>query len=256
MAVPPYGTAALAGQVVIVTGAGSGIGRATAHAFADAGAHVLGVGRRKDALEETAAGRPRITPHPADLRTADAPQEVTDAAVRRWGRLDVLVNNAGATRLMPLAETTAAGIVALFELNVTAPSLLARAALPQLRRRRGAIVNVSSTYGHRPLPGAAHYAASKAALEQLTRTWAVELAADGIRVNAVAPGPTESQALSAAGLPAAVVEQIKREEAGRVPLGRRGEPQEIAAWILRLADPAATWLTGQVLTVDGGLELV
>ncbi|WP_238009852.1 SDR family oxidoreductase [Dactylosporangium sp. AC04546] len=253
MAVPPLSD--LTGQVVIVTGAGSGIGRAAAHAFADSGAHVLGVGRRKDALEETAADRPRITPHPADLLTADTPQEVIDAAIERWGHLDVLVNNAGATRLMPLAETTAAGIAALFDLNVTAPSLLACAALPHLRQRRGAIVNVSSTYGHRPLPGAAHYAASKAALEQLTRTWALELAVDGIRVNAVAPGPTESQALAAAGLPAGLVEQVKREEARRVPLGRRGEPQEIAAWIVRLADPAATWLTGQVLTVDGGLEL-
>ncbi|MFW6693212.1 SDR family NAD(P)-dependent oxidoreductase [Streptomyces sp. MAR4 CNX-425] len=253
MSLPP--PADHTGQVVVVTGAGSGIGRATAHAFADAGAHVLGVGRRTDALAETALGRPRITPHPADLLTADVPDEVIDAAVERWGRLDVLVNNAGATRVMPLAETTAAGIADLFGLNVTAPSLLARSALPHLRRRRGAILNVSSTYGHRPLPGAAHYAASKAALEQLTRTWALELAADGVRVNAVAPGPTESQALAAAGLPPDAVERIKRDEAGRIPLGRRGEPHEVAAWILRLADPAATWLTGQVLTVDGGLEL-
>ncbi|MEY9211517.1 SDR family oxidoreductase [Thermobifida halotolerans] len=246
----------LTGRVAVVTGAGSGIGRATAVALADAGAHVLGVGRRPEALAATADLHPRITVHTADLRDPGAAAGVVDAAVRRWGRVDTLVNNAGVTAVMPLEDTDAARVEALFSLNVTAPSLLAAAALPHLRSSGGSIVNVSSTYGHRPLPGAAHYAASKAALESLTRTWAVELAGDGVRVNALAPGPTESEALAAAGLSDSEIERIRREEAARVPLGRRGQPHEIAVWILRLADPASTWLTGQVLTVDGGLELV
>ncbi|MEO3824281.1 SDR family oxidoreductase [Actinomadura sp. B10D3] len=243
------------GRVVVVTGAGSGIGRAAAVAFAAAGARVLGVGRREDALEETAAGHRRIEVHPADLRAPQAAQRAIDAAAARWGRVDVLVNNAGVTKVMPLGQTTAEGIGAVFDLNVTAPSLLARAALPHLRDSAGSIVNISSTYGHRPLPGAAHYAASKAALEQLTRSWAVELASAGVRVNALAPGPTESQALASAGLDETTIARIKAEETARIPLGRRGEPAEVAAWILRLADPASTWLTGQVLTIDGGLEL-
>ncbi|GAA0941300.1 SDR family oxidoreductase [Actinocorallia libanotica] len=244
------------GRAVVVTGAGSGIGRATAIAFAQDGARVLGVGRRADALAETASRHARITVLAADVCAADAPRTVIDTAFERFGRIDVLVNNAGATALMPLAEATAQRIGDLFDLNVTAPSLLAAAALPHLRTTGGSIVNVSSTYGHRPLPGAAHYAATKAALEHLTRSWALELAPDGIRVNALAPGPTESEALASAGIPAATVEQIKTDEAARIPLGRRGRPEEIAAWALHLAAPASTWLTGQILTLDGGLELL
>jgi NAD(P)-dependent dehydrogenase (short-subunit alcohol dehydrogenase family) len=248
-------TGHLADRTVIVTGAGSGIGRATAVAFAQAGAHVLGVGRREAKLRDIAKVHPAIKPFAADICADGAPAAVIEEAIGRWGRIDVLVNNAGAAAVIPLAEVTGARITELFALNVTAPSLLARAALPYLREVHGSIVNVSSTFGHRPLPGGSHYAASKSAIEMLTQSWALELAEDNVRVNAVAPGPTESEALSASGLPGEVVDKIKQDEADRIPLGRRGKPEDIAAWIIHLADPASTWLTGQILTVDGGLEL-
>ncbi|MFD8419374.1 SDR family NAD(P)-dependent oxidoreductase [Streptomyces sp. NPDC059466] len=242
--------------VAVVTGAGSGIGRATAIALAESGAHVLGVGRRKDALEETARAHSGIAVLPLDIREEDAADTVVATAVERWGRIDVLVNNAGATAVMPLAESDRSVITGLFDLNVTAPSMLARAALPHLRDSSGSIVNVSSTYGHRPLAGAAHYAATKSALEQLTRSWALELASDGVRVNAIAPGPTKTDVLVAAGLPQDTIDELRAHERDRIPTGRLGDAEDVAEWILRLADPLSTHLTGQVLTLDGGLELV
>src|SRR5690606_31528826 len=135
-------------------------------------------------------------------------------------------------------------------------SLLARAALPHLRSARGSIVNISSTFGHKAAPALSHYAASKAALEHMTRCWALELAPMGIRVNAVAAGPTETDFLvERMGLSAAQAESVKAEERARIPLGRRGSPDEVARWIVSIASPAAGWITGQILTVDGGLNI-
>lgn len=244
------------GHVAIVTGAGSGIGRATAHALAQAGANVLGVGRRMDALEETAKAHPNIEALSVNLVDDGAPAQVVNTAVARWGRLDLLVNNAGATAVMPLAEADKQVITDLFALNVVAPSLLAHEALPHLRTSSGSIVNVSSTYGHRPMSGGSHYAATKAAIEQMTRNWALELAAEGIRVNSVAPGPTRTDVMVAAGLTPEAINDMYAYERDRIPTHRIGDVEDIAHWILRMAEPAGRQATGQVVTVDGGLELI
>ena len=242
-------------RVVIITGGGTGIGRATALQFAQAGAWILVVGRRLTPLEEVASVADRIVPIVADIQHEPDIQEIVHSATQRWGRIDVLVNNAGAFAHCPLEHIDQQLVTSLLATNIVGPTRLSQAALPYLKVTQGSIVNISSTFGHKAAPLISHYAASKAALEHLTRCWALELAPYRIRVNAVAPGPTETGILERSGLAASIVAHIKEEETERVPLGRRGTPEEVAAWIMDLATPTASWMTGQVIAVDGGLSI-
>ena len=241
-------------RVVIVTGGSSGIGRAAAVEFARTGAKVLITGRREEHLQDAASEHPNIAYIVSDSALPEEAARTVVKAMGTWGRIDVILNNAGAGALMPLAEVTAEKINAIFWVNVTGPSLLSAAALPHLAASKGVILNVSSTFGHKPAAGLSHYAASKAALEHLTRCWALELAPHGVRVNAVAAGPTKSGALTGMlGLTQEQAETIEIEERERIPLKRRGRPGDIVKWILHLADPESDWVTGQVIAVDGGL---
>lgn len=243
-------------KVVVITGGSSGIGRAAALRFAKQGYRVLITGRRAGPIEETASQHANIAGTMADAASAEDAKRTIDKAVDTWGRIDVLVNNAGAGAVGPLTDATAERVMDIFSVNVLGPSVLAAAAVPHLEATRGTIVNVSSTFGHRPAAGLSHYAASKAALEHLTRCWALELAPLGIRVNAVAAGPTESGALTGMmGLSPEQAAAIKEQERARIPLGRRGVPDDIAEWIVQLAGPASGWITGQVVAIDGGLGL-
>ncbi len=243
-------------KVVIITGGTSGIGRAAARSFAEHGAKVLITGRRSAPLRQATGDHPHIAGVTADVSIpADAARTITET-LNAWGRVDVLVNNAGAGAILSLADAKAEQIAGIFAVNVLGPSLLAAAALPYLAATKGSIVNVSSTFGSKPAAGLSHYAASKAALDHLTRCWALELAPQGVRVNAVAAGPTETGALTGMmGLSPEQALAVKERERERIPLGRRGVPEDVARWIVALADPASEWVTGQVITVDGGLGI-
>lgn len=244
-------------QVVIITGAAAGIGLASARAFAAQGANVLITGRRASRLEEICRVEERIRPLVADAANPVDAQRTVARAVELWGRVDVLVNNAGAGLPMPLAETTSEHANEVYAVNTVGPTLLAAAAVPHLVKSSGAIINISSSLATKPVAGFANYCASKAALEQLTRCWALELAPQRVRVNAVASGPVESDFLEERmGLSREQAEAVKAQERNTIPLGRRGVPEDVARWIVALASRDADWVTGQVFNIDGGFTLV
>ncbi|GAB2873230.1 SDR family oxidoreductase [Streptomyces deserti] len=240
-------------RTVLVTGAGTGIGRATAHAFAAEGAQVVAVGRRAAPLAETAAyDESRITPLTADITAPDGPETIVRAVLERHGRIDVLVNNAGIVNTQSLRTYTRTAIEPQLATNLLAPVLLTQAALAALEDSGGVIVNVTTSVGQRGWPGNSLYAAGKAALEVLTRSWAVELAPHGIRVAAVAPGAIETPIADHAGYPPEQLAAIRAWQLGHTPLGRIGRPEEVAWAITQLASPRASFITGVILPVDGG----
>jgi len=230
---------------VIVTGGGSGIGRATATAFAAQGADVLIVGRTESRLAEVARDVPGVHVLAADITAPDGPQRVVNAAVAEFGRIDVVVNNAG------IVSGAAQDVLAT---NLLAPMYLTQAALPHLTASSGLVVNVSTSIGQRgwPLPDGALYAAAKSALESLTRSWAVQFARHGVRVAAVAPGPIATAISQNRGLTTEQTEALRAELVAHVPLGRIGRPEEVAAAIAFLASDDASFITGAVLPVDAG----
>jgi NAD(P)-dependent dehydrogenase (short-subunit alcohol dehydrogenase family) len=245
-----------ADQTIVVTGGGTGIGRATALAVAGLGATtVIVTGRRKERLTEVAGLSRAIVPVTADVTTETGAEAVAEAVRERTGSLDTLVHNAGVFRFSPLAALDPSAAREVLETNVLGPLLLTKHLLPLLRSPGGSIVLVSSRGGHNPGPENSVYAASKAAVHSFTKSWAAELAPRGIRVNAVAPGFVRTEAYAANGLSPEQVEGLFAGVVHAIPLGRVADAGDIAPWITRLAEPASSLVTGQIITVDGGMDI-
>jgi NAD(P)-dependent dehydrogenase (short-subunit alcohol dehydrogenase family) len=244
------------GKVAFVTGATSGIGHACAIAFAGAGANVVCVGRKEDALSEVEQkireiGSESLTIQ-ADLARDGEAERAVQHTLNVLGGIDVLVNAAGHISSGTVENTSLAAWDEMMNVNVRVAFVLMQKALPSLIDRRGNIVNVSSVTGLRAFPGVLAYCVSKAALDQLTRCAALELAAKGVRVNAVNPGVVVTQIHKRGGMSDEAYEAFLEHSKSTHPLGRTGRPEEIAALVLFLASDEASWITGATYSIDGG----
>lgn len=240
--------------VVLITGALTGIGRATAFAFARQGARLVVSGRRDDAgaalvVELRAVGAEAAFVR-ADVRHEDDVRNLVDKTVATFGRLDIAVNNAGTEGTPgPVIEQSAESYAATFDTNVLGTLLSMKHELRlMLAQKSGSIINISSTMGQRGAPGASLYTASKHAVEGLTKSAALEAAGAGVRVNAVAPGPVETEMLTRFTGSA----ERKAGLIAGVPMKRTGTPDEIADAVVFLASAQASFITGQIINVNGG----
>ncbi|MER7188275.1 SDR family oxidoreductase [Streptomyces hyaluromycini] len=248
-------SADLTGRVALLTGATSGIGAATATLLAEWGAHVLVAGRDADrggqvvaAVRERGGKADFLA---ADLRDADSVRRLArEATALGGGRVDILVNNAGVFPFGPTAQTPADQVDAVYDLNVKAPFYLVGELAPAMAERgQGAIVNISTMVAEYGVAGMALYASSKAAVNLLTKSWAAEFGPQGVRVNAVEPGPTRTEGT-------AVMGDDLDTLAAQAPAGRPAEAREIAEAIAYLVSDAASFVQGAILPVDGGRTAV
>ena len=244
----------MSNPVVLITGALTGIGRATAVAFAKEGARIVVAGRRDAEGKALEAELRRLGTEAsfikADVRHDDEVRDLVDQTVARFGRLDAAVNTAGTEgKPGPVTEQTAESYAATFDTNVLGTLLSMKHELRAMQAQgSGSIVNISSTYGHEGGAGASVYVGSKHAVEGMTKSAALEAASSGVRINAVAPGPIETGMLNR------FTGTAERKAAllKTVPLGRVGDPADIARAAVFLASEKASFITGQILTVDGG----
>ena len=243
----------LDGKTAIVTGAGRGIGRGSALAFADVGANVVLAARTEDQVRDTAEEARRrgakATPLVCDVTKQEQLEALVKTAMDEYGRIDVLVNNVGGTMPKPALETSERFFNEAFAFNVTTAFVASRLVIPHMTRGDGgSIVNISSAAGRLPLPGFVAYATAKAGMAHMTKVLAHEMAPD-VRINAIAVGATLTSALAPF-----LDEDAKKKMESLTPLATLGEVDDIASAVLFLASPASRWVTGKIFEIDGGQE--
>lgn len=245
----------LENKVAIVTGGGKGIGLGIAKAFAGEGASVLIAGRHEDVLKKACKENKGLSYVVADITKPDDVSKIIKHVTEHFGKLDILVNNAGWCPVKPITEITIKDYDSTFDLDVRALVDMTIQSLDLLKKSKGTIINMSSAGIKNPGPNLSMYAGAKAAVEDFTKGWALELAPYGIRVNAIAPGATETDIWKVPGL---TEEQSKEHLAGikaRIPVKRMGQPEDIGRGAVFLADDKNSYITGTVLTIDGGLSI-
>jgi len=241
------------GPVVVITGAGSGLGRCLAVSLAAKGYRLALVGRSKERLLETQAvtGSAECLTVAVDITDEGAAERIVSETLDAFARIDAVVNNAGMARLAGLEELALAEAEAMVRTNLIGPAFLIRHAVAALRETKGTVVNVGSIGGLLSVPSRALYGASKAALHHLTRSLARELAPD-VRVNAVVPGAIDTPMYDDLGCSAEDVASLRHNLISTTPLGRIGTPEDVVPWIEHLLGPDARWVTGSLFVIDGG----
>ena len=246
----------MTGKVVIITGASSGIGRATAIHFAKSGSNVIAVGRNEkelNALREQAQGKKgTIKIHLADMRETTQVERLVNDTVQAFDQIDVLVNSAGIIMNGSTENTSLDDWDKMMDINLRSVFFMMQKCIPHLEKTKGNVVNVSSVAGTRSFPNVLAYCVSKAGIDQLTRCSALELAAKGIRVNAVNPGVVVSNLHKRGGMEDKDYQNFLKNSKNTHPLGRVGEAKEVADLIYFLASDKASWITGATYEIDGG----
>ena len=246
-------------KIVIVTGASSGIGRATAARFAQSGATVIGVGRNQTELEslrtDISGSTGSLHVHMADVTEVLQIDRLVSDTIDHFGRIDVLINAAGILKGGNIESTALDDWDKMMDINLRSVFYTMQKCVPHLESSKGNIVNVSSVTGLRSFPNVLAYCVSKAGLDQLTRCTALELAPKGVRVNAVNPGVVVTNLHKRGGMSDADYEAFLRNAKSTHPLGRPGAPEEVASLIHFLASDQAKWITGATYSVDGGRNL-